>query len=148
MNENEIGTTILNCAFAVHKKVGPGLLELPYRECLFHEIMKSGLAVQKEVPLPLVYDGIKMEVGYRLDIWVEKLVVAEAKSVESLAPIHTAHLVNYLKLTGNKPGYSINYNVPYLKDGIKRIANGLGNFAAALSASPLRTLRLYLSSQR
>ena len=125
MFENEISERIIGCAIEVHKALGPGLLESAYEECLFYEIYQLGLKVEKQKPLPLIYKEIKLEVGYRLDLIVEKKVVVEIKSVEALNDIHIAQVLTYLKLSGCKLGLLINFNVLKVKDGIKRLVNNL-----------------------
>lgn len=125
MDENEIGERILGCALTVHKALGPGLLEGAYEACLAHEIGKVGLDYQRQLTLPLVYDGVVVETGYRLDLVVAKRVVVEVKAVESLAEVHRAQLLSYLKLGGYRLGYILNFNVPMMRRGIVRMANGL-----------------------
>ena len=125
MFENEISERIIGCAIEVHKALGPGLLESAYEECLFYEIYRLGLKVEKQKPLPLIYKEIKLEVGYRLDLIVENKVVVEIKSVEALNDIHIAQVLTYLKLSGCKLGLLINFNVLKVKDGIKRLVNNL-----------------------
>jgi GxxExxY protein len=112
---------IIGCAMTVHSALGPGLLESAYRVCLTHELKKHGMKVDAEVELPLIYDGVRLDVGYRLDILVEGAVVLELKAVEELAPIHKAQLISYLKVGGYPAGLLINFNVVHLKDGIKRV---------------------------
>lgn len=120
MNYNLITDEIIGKSLTVHRKLGPGLLESAYQECLCHELRKSGLLVKKEVPLPIVYDDVKLDHGYRLDILVEDKVVLELKTVEALTEVHQAQILTYLKL-GNFPiGYLLNFNVKLLKNGIKR----------------------------
>lgn len=118
---NEITHEIIGSAFKVHSKLGPGLLENTYKECLFYEISKSGLYVEKEKPMPLIYENIALEVGYRLDIYVEETVVVEIKTVETLSNLHIAQVLTYLKLSQSKVGLLLNFNVDDLKKGIKRI---------------------------
>ncbi|MBS0012054.1 MAG: GxxExxY protein [Bacteroidales bacterium] len=113
--------SILNCAYNVHNSLGPGLLESSYEACLFYELVKSNLEVKKQVGLPLVYDTIKLDVGYRIDLLVNKLVIIEVKSVDTLIPIHTAQVLTYLKLSDCRVGLLINFNVKLLKNGIKRL---------------------------
>lgn len=125
MTENELSNIIIGCAIKVHKALGPGLLESSYEECLFYEIVKSGLEAKKQKPLPLVYEQVKLECGYRLDIIVENKVVIEVKSVEALNDVYLAQVLTYLKLSGCKLGLLINFNVAKLKDGIKRVVNNL-----------------------
>jgi len=124
MTENEISKVVLNCAFKVHSQLGPGLLESAYQECLYYEINKSGLFVQKEVSLPLTYEEVQLEIGYRIDLLVEKKFIVEIKSVESLTDVHLAQVLTYLKLSEIKLGFLLNFNVARLKSGIKRIING------------------------
>jgi GxxExxY protein len=125
MRENEISGVIVNAAMKVHSALGPGLLESAYEACLNHELRKAGLKTLTQVPLPLQYDGIKLDVGYRLDLLAEDLVVVEIKAVDSLAPIHTAQLLSYLKLSGKKLGLLLNFHVLHMKNGIKRVVNNL-----------------------
>ena len=112
---------IIGCAIEVHKSLGPGLLESAYKECLYYELWRNEIQVQKEKPIPLIYKEVKLECGYRLDILVENLVVVEVKSVDSLTDIHLAQILTYLKLNKNKIGLLINFNVIKLTDGIKRV---------------------------
>jgi len=125
MTENEISKIILNCALKVHKALGPGLLESSYEECLFYELQKSGLDVVKQKPLPLIYDEVKLEIGYRVDLFVENKEIIEIKSVDALNDIHLAQVLTYLKLSNCKLGMLINFNVTLLKHGIKRVVNNL-----------------------
>jgi len=120
---NELTSQIIECSIKVHKELGPGLLESAYKECLFYELLKKGLTVSKEKPLPLIYEEVKLECGYRLDLLVEEEVVIEVKSVDSLADIHTAQVLTYLKLSNCQVGLLINFNVVLLKSGIKRLIN-------------------------
>ncbi|MEW6558025.1 MAG: GxxExxY protein [Elusimicrobiota bacterium] len=121
MNENEISKIILDCAFNVHTALGPGLLESAYRECLAYEINKLGLRVEKEKPLPLVYEEVKLECGYRIDLLVENKVVIELKVVEAFNDVHIAQILTYMKLSGCKLGLLLNFYTKSLKDGIKRL---------------------------
>jgi GxxExxY protein len=114
---------ILDCSFKVHTALGPGLLEKAYEKCLCYELLQSGLKVEKQKALPLVYREIKLDVGYRVDLFVENKIIVEIKSVESLADIHLAQILTYLKLSGCKLGLLANFNVRHLKDGIKRVIN-------------------------
>jgi GxxExxY protein len=109
----------------VHTALGPGLLESAYEGCLVHELRKRGHTVGVQVALPVVYDGVRIDVGYRLDLLVDDAVVVELKSVDKIAPIHEAQLLTYLNLSGRKVGLLINFNVLHLKDGLKRMVNGL-----------------------
>lgn len=119
---NLLSKKVLDSAFKVHKELGPGLLESVYETCLFYELKKLGLNVEKQVKLPIFYDGIKLDAELRLDIWLEKKLIVEVKSVETLLPVHQAQLLTYLKLAKNRLSLLINFNVPLLKNGIKRIA--------------------------
>jgi GxxExxY protein len=116
---------IVRSALEVHKKLGPGLLESSYQTCLYHELIQTGLNVQKEASLPVIYKGLKMECGYRIDLWVNNKVIIETKSVDALNDIHFAQLLTYLKLSDNRLGYLINFNVLRIKDGIRRVVNNL-----------------------
>ena len=120
MDRNEVSGAIVDAAMKVHSALGPGLLESAYAVCLRHELIKRGLRVTSEVPVPVVYDGIKLEAGYRLDLVVEDTVVVELKAIEAPAPIHQAQVISYLKLTGKPIGLLINFHSLHLKDGIKR----------------------------
>jgi len=124
MEDNEITSKIIGCAIKVHKALGPGLLESAYSACLYHEMAKSGLMVEKEKPLPLVYEDVKLECGYRADFYVEKSIIVEIKSVETLNDIHLAQTLTYLKLAKSRLGLLINFNVLQLKSGIRRVING------------------------
>jgi len=124
MEDNMITEKILNCAFKVHTNLGPGLLESSYKECLFYELNKAGLFVEKEKPLPLIYEEVVLECGYRLDLLVENKIVVEIKSVDQVNDVHTAQVLTYLKLSGCRIGLLLNFNVAKLKDGIKRLIHG------------------------
>lgn len=119
--ENYLATEVIGAAINVHKTLGPGLLESAYKECLFYEIAKKGIRVEKEKPLPLIYEEIKLECGYRLDLLVENKLVVELKAIEALNEVHVAQVLTYLKVSGCKLGLLINFNVLLLKDGIRRI---------------------------
>ncbi|MFT7252365.1 MAG: GxxExxY protein [Flavobacterium sp.] len=125
MTENELSKIVFDCALKVHQKLGPGLLESAYEECLFYELNKTGLDVQKQKALPLIYEDVKLDIGYRLDIIIENKLILEIKSVEALNDVHFAQLLTYLKLTDCKLGLLINFNVTLIKNGIKRIVNNL-----------------------
>ena len=118
---NELARKIYFCALKVHQNLGPGLLESAYEECLFYEIQKEKLFVEKQKPLPLIYEEVKLEIGYRLDLIVENKLILEIKAVEALNPVHLAQLLTYLKLSKCKLGLLINFNVAKLKDGVKRV---------------------------
>ena len=117
----ELTSSILRCAFRVHSALGPGLLESVYEECLYYELEKSGLLAQKQKPMPLVYEENKLDLGYRIDLLVEDKIIIEVKSVDSLNPVHLAQIITYLKLSGCRIGYLINFNVESLRDCIKRV---------------------------
>ena len=117
----ELTSSILNCAYKVHSKLGPGLLESAYEECLHFELNKRGLNAIKQKPMPLIYEEKKLDLGYRIDLMVEGKVIIEIKSVDALNPIHFAQLITYLKLSECKVGLLINFNVLSLKDGIRRV---------------------------
>ena len=122
--ENKITEAIIGCAFKVHSALGPGLLESAYKECLDYEMRKKGLFVQKEKPLPLIYEEVQLECGYRADFLVEKQIILEIKSVDALNDIHLAQVLTYLKLNQSRIGLLMNFNVLRLKSGIKRVVNG------------------------
>ena len=124
-DENELSKLILDAAFRVHSAVGPGLLESAYEACLAYELRSQGLKVLTQVPLPVTYREVKLDVGYRLDVLVEDLVVVEVKSVDALAAIHHAQLLSYLKLGGHKLDILIDFNTVHLMHRIKRVVSGL-----------------------
>jgi GxxExxY protein len=124
MHENEIDTLILDAAFQVHKELGPGLLESTYEACLSYETIQRGLFIETQLPLPVIYKEVKLDCGYRIDLRAERKVIVEIKSVEALNDVHMAQVLTYMKLSGCKLGYLINFNVKLLKDGIKRIVLG------------------------
>ena len=124
MTENEITSKIIGACVEVHRHLGPGLLESAYEVCLAHELSEMGLDFKQQVPLPVVYKGTRLNAGYRIDLIVENKILMEIKSVESLAPIHTAQLLTYLKLKGMKLGLLINFNEVKVVDGIRRVING------------------------
>ena len=125
MNENELSKIAVDCMFKVHKNLGPGLLESAYEECLFYELSKTSLLIERQKPLPLFYEAIKMEIGYRLDFMIGNKLVIEVKAVEALNDVHKAQVITYLKLSGCKLALLVNFNVVLIKDGIKRIVNNL-----------------------
>jgi GxxExxY protein len=125
MTENEISEKVIGCAIQVHRELGPGLLESSYQECLYFELIQSGLLVEKQKPLPLVYKEVKLECGYRLDLIVENKVVIEVKAVEALNDVHMAQILTCLKLSKCRLGLLMNFNVALMKDGIRRVANKL-----------------------
>jgi GxxExxY protein len=124
MTENEISKIVFESALKVHKNLGPGLLESAYEECLFYELKKSNLIVEKQKALPLIYEEVKLDVGYRIDIIVENKFIIEVKSVETLNEVHLAQVLTYLRLSDCKLGLLINFNVKLLKEGVRRVING------------------------
>lgn len=124
MTENELSSKIIGASIEVHKQLGPGLLESTYEVCLGHELKSMGLEVKQQIPLPVIYKDIKLNAGYRIDMIVENKIIVEIKSVDALAPIHTAQILTYLKLKDLKLGLLINFNEIKVVDGIKRIING------------------------
>ena len=119
---DKIGSQIVDAAYQVHLNLGPGLLENAYEVCLAHEISQRGLKVEQQVAVPLVYKGVRMNVGFRIDLLVEGRVIVEVKAVEQLLPVHRAQVITYLKLSKNKLGYLVNFNAPIMKKGLERIA--------------------------
>ena len=125
MTENELSKIIVDCCFKIHTKLGPGLLESVYEEILTYELEKTGLGIKRQQGLPVVYDELKMDLGFCADIIVEDKVIIELKSVEAIAPVHLKQLLTYLKITGVKLGLLINFNEALIKDGIRRVVNNL-----------------------
>ncbi len=125
MDENELSRVIIGYAMKVHTALGPGLLESAYEACLDYELTQSRLKVERQKPIPLIYKEVHLDCGYRIDLLVENKVIVELKAVETIHPIHSAQILTQLKLANCKLGLIINFNVMHLKDGIKRIANGL-----------------------
>ena len=125
MNENEISRQIVDAAMKVHSELGPGLLESTYETCLLFELHRREMKADRQVELPVLYCGVRIDCGYRIDLLVEGLVIVEVKCIELLAPIHQAQLLTYLKLSDKRLGLLINFNVVHLKDGIKRLVNNL-----------------------
>ena len=123
MEENQLSHKVIGLAIEVHKALGPGLLESAYQECLFFKITQAGLKVEKEKPMPLVFEEVKLECGYRIDLLIENKLVIELKSVEALNDVHLAQTLTYMKLGNYKLGLLINFNVSQLKNGIKRVIN-------------------------
>lgn len=120
-----VGALLVDAAFVVHSALGPGLLESVYQACLVHELQRRGLSVACEVRFPVTYDNLTIETGYRADIVVEGEVIVENKVLQSVAPVHRAQLLTYLRISGLRLGFLINWNVPRIKDGIRRIVNNL-----------------------
>lgn len=116
-----VAKIIVNCAYTVHKTLGPGLLEKVYEVCFCHELDKAGLSFERQTPVPVVYDGIKFDEGFRLDVLVEDMIICELKSVTEMHPIYTAQILSHMKLMDIELGFLINFNVPLFKDGIKRL---------------------------
>ncbi len=146
MIENEITERIIGAAIEVHRHLGPGLLESAYEECLCYELAQVGLSFKRQVHMPIHYKGIILEAAYKMDLLVEDTVVVEVKSAEATIPIHSAQLLTYLKSSGKPIGLLINFNVPMLKDGIKRVVNDYTG--APLSSSPRLSPRLRVSASR
>lgn len=122
---NAIGTSIVDACLCVHRALGPGLLESAYQECLTYEMERRGHLVDREVLIPLIYQGRKMNTAYRLDMVIDSSVIVENKSIQALLPLHQAQLLTYLRLTNLRLGYLVNWNIPLIKDGIVRMVNGL-----------------------
>ena len=125
MDENALSYLVINRAIKVHTDLGPGLLESSYKECLFYELVAAGLKVEKEKAVPLVYETVKLECGYRVDLLVEGKLIIETKSVEALNDVHLAQVMTYLRLSETKLGLLLNFNVAQMKNGIRRVVNGL-----------------------
>lgn len=123
--EDELSEIIIGAAIEVHRHLGPGLLESAYEECICQELVGHGIGFVRQKPLPVTYKGTQLECGYRLDLVIEECVILELKSIQRFEPIHAAQLLTYLKLTGLRLGMLINFNVPVLKDGIRRVVNAL-----------------------
>jgi GxxExxY protein len=125
MTENEIAKRVVQAAYTVHTRLGPGLLESVYEAVLAHELQKDGLRVARQVPVPVLYETLRFEEGFRVDILVEDSLILELKSVEAVAPVHKKQLLTYLRLAGKRLGLLINFGAPLIKDGISRVVNGL-----------------------
>ncbi|MCB9170535.1 MAG: GxxExxY protein [Flavobacteriales bacterium] len=123
--ENELASVAVDAMVEVHRELGPGLLENSYQHCLAFELGERGLQVETQVALPLAFKGVRLDAGYRIDIWLERRLIIEVRSVEALHPIHTAQLLTYLKLTGNRLGLLVNFNEKLVRNGIRRLVNGL-----------------------
>jgi GxxExxY protein len=139
MTENDIGSGIIAAAMKVHSTVGPGLLESAYGFCMVHELVKNGFSTRQQVSIPIHYETLAIENGYRIDLLVNDAVVVELKAIESVLPVHRSQLLSYLRLGGFRLGYLLNFHVAHMRDGIMRIANGLESSAS--SAQPLRPPR-------
>jgi GxxExxY protein len=125
MTENEISKIVFDCGLKVHRALGPGLLESAYEECLFFELLKTGVTIEKQKGLPLIYEDVRLDIGYRTDLIIENKLIVEIKAVDALNDIHLAQVLTYLKLSGCKLGLLINFNTVLFKDGVKRIINGI-----------------------
>ncbi|GAB4023634.1 GxxExxY protein [Spirosoma koreense] len=125
MTENELSRIIVDCALKVHRTLGPGLLESAYEECLAYELLNADLFVERQKQLPVIYESIKLDAGYRVDLIIEQKVIIELKAVESITDVHLAQLLTYLRLSGCRLGLLINFNVSLLKNGIRRVVNNL-----------------------
>jgi GxxExxY protein len=119
---NVVARMVVDAAYRVHSTLGPGLLERVYEVCLAHELRTRGLVAETQVDLPVIYDGVKLDAGMRIDMIVDKILLIELKAVETMHPVHKAQLLTYLKLTGHRLGLLINFNVPLIRDGIERLA--------------------------
>lgn len=137
---NEITEKIISAGIAVHKRLGPGLLESTYEACIAYEIVQRGLKVERQKSLPVIYGHVHLDCGYRLDLVVERIVVVELKAIDTILPIHKAQLLSYLRLSGCPVGLLMNFNVRLLKDGIKRIVNNFPDSLLSLPVTP-RSLR-------
>jgi GxxExxY protein len=124
MSENEIAKKVLDAAFAIHTKLGPGLLESVYEVILAHELKKAGLSVERQKPMPITYEGVRFEEAYRADLLVDSKVIVELKSVETASPLHAKQVLTQLRMSGLKLGLLINFGEAHLKNGIKRLING------------------------
>ena len=125
MTENDIGTAIIGAAIKVHSVVGPGLLESAYEACLVYELEKQRLCTRRQIAIPIRYEDLSIDNGYRVDLLVEDRVVVELKAVENVLPVHRAQLLSYLRLGGFRLGYLLNFHVPHMRDGIVRLVNGV-----------------------
>jgi GxxExxY protein len=124
MSENELARIVFDLGLKVHRRLGPGLLENVYEECLYYEINKAGLFVEKQKGLPVIYDKVRLDLGYRLDLFLEQKLIIEIKAVEAINDVHLSQLLTYLKITGCKLGLLINFNSALFKSGVRRIING------------------------
>ena len=125
MTENELASIVFNAGLKVHRTLGPGLLESAYEECLYYELQKSDMLVEKQKALPLVYEAVKLDAGYRIDLLVENKLIIEIKAVDALNDLHLAQILTYLKLSGCRLGLLINFNTVLFKEGVRRVVNGL-----------------------
>ena len=143
MTESELSRLVIGGAMKVHSALGPGLLESAYEACLQYELMRLGLRVERQKPVPLIYETVKLESGYRLDLLVENKLIIEVKAVEALAEIHFAQVLTYLRLSGLRLALLLNFNLVHMKDGIRRIVNNLKNLCGLCDnlGVPLRLKR-------
>lgn len=125
MTENELSRIVVNVAYLIHIKLGPGLLESVYEEIMHYELQRQNLWVERQKVIPVIWDNIKMDIGFRADLILENKVIIELKSVETIAPVHPKQLLTYLRITGKRLGLLINFNEPLIKNGISRIVNNL-----------------------
>ena len=125
LSAQEVSHAVITAAMKVHSELGAGLLESAYQACLQHELHQAGIQAACQVGLPVVYRGVKLEIGYRMDLVVEDLVIVEIKSVDAISPVHQAQIISYLKLSGKSLGLLINFNVVHLREGIRRFVNGM-----------------------
>ncbi|MBS1546314.1 MAG: GxxExxY protein [Flavobacteriales bacterium] len=123
MTEDELAAIAVDAMIEVHRELGPGLLESSYEHCLLYELVDRGLQVERQVPLPLRYKGVNLEIGYRIDLWLERKLIVEIKSVETLLPVHLAQVITYLKLSDMRLGLLVNFNEKLVTQGIRRVAN-------------------------
>jgi GxxExxY protein len=140
MIHQQITERIIHAAMNVHTAIGAGMLESTYDACLLHELNLEGLHVEHQLRLPVVYRGLQLDAGYRIDFLVENCVIVELKSVENLLPLHTAQVISYLKLSGHSIGLLINFNVPHLRHGIRRLVNGYADPSKNSSASSMSSV--------
>ena len=125
MTENELSRIVFDCALKVHRTLGPGLLESAYEECLTYELLNADIFVERQKVLPIIYESIKLDTGYRVDLMIERKVIVELKAVELLTDVHLAQVMTYLRLSGCRLGLLINFNVTLLKNGMRRVVNNL-----------------------
>ncbi|HVS21890.1 MAG TPA: GxxExxY protein [Pyrinomonadaceae bacterium] len=135
MTDYELTQNVIGCAMKVHSALGPGLLESAYQECLFFELVKAGLFVEKQKPMPFFYSDVKLECGYRVDLMIEQRLILEIKSVEAINDIHLAQVLTYLKLANCRFGLIMNFNVLHLREGIRRVVNRYDDSASSAKTS-------------
>lgn len=125
MSENELARIVVDVAYQIHRRLGPGLLESAYQAIMAYELRQRGLHVETEVPIPVVWGDVQLEIGFRVDLWVERLLLVELKSIDALAPVHKKQMLTYLRLTDTRLGLLINFGAELIKEGIVRLVNGL-----------------------